>query len=52
MRLDFLQVMLVILLVYICVYALVNRVCKCIEYCAVGKAVTELSQNKQAKEEE
>lgn len=30
-----------ILLVYFAVYGVINRICKCIEHCATGKAVRE-----------
>ena len=29
---------LMIVLLFICTYCLVDRVCKCIEHCAMGKA--------------
>ncbi len=43
MNLNFFQVTLMIFLIYICLYSLVNRICKCIEYCAVGKAYKEVA---------
>lgn len=32
------QAGLFILVIYICVYGIVNRICTCIEHCATGKA--------------
>lgn len=35
---TFVQIVIAFLIVYICVYALINRVCQCIEHCATAKA--------------
>ena len=29
---------ILIILVYLCVYALINRICKCVEYCAMARS--------------
>ena len=33
------------LIVYICVYALINRVCQCIEHCATAKAYSKFRES-------
>lgn len=35
---TFLQYLIVGLILYLCLYALVNRLCICIEHCATAKA--------------
>lgn len=35
---TFLQYFIVFLIFYLCVYALIDRICKCIEYCTEMKA--------------
>lgn len=35
---TFMQSVLLFLLVYLCVYSLLNRLCQCIEHCATAKA--------------
>lgn len=37
MNLTFLQMLISFLIVYLCVYALVDRVMRCIEHCATEK---------------
>jgi hypothetical protein len=31
--------------IYLCVYALINRVCQCIEHCATAKAYSKFREN-------
>lgn len=38
---NMVQLTLLIIMIYICVYGIVNRICKCIEYCSVGKVYKE-----------
>lgn len=40
----FIEVLICILLAYICVYALIARVCKCVEHCATAKAFSKFRE--------
>ena len=42
---TFVQIVIAFLIVYICVYALINRVCQCIEHCATAKAYSKFREN-------
>lgn len=42
---NFLQYMIAFLILYLCVYALINRVCKCIEHCATARAYSKFREN-------
>ena len=42
---NFVQYMLAFLVLYICVYALTNRVCQCIEHCATARAYSKFREN-------
>ena len=42
---NFVQYMLSFLVLYICVYALINRVCQCIEHCATARAYSKFREN-------
>ena len=42
---SFLQYVIAFLILYICVYALINRVCQCIEHCATAKAYSKFREN-------
>lgn len=33
-----LQHIIAFLIIYLCVYALISRICQCVEYCAIAKA--------------
>ena len=39
---TFLESIICILLLYICIYVLVSRVCKCVENCAAVKHISKL----------
>ena len=39
---------LMIILVFICTYCLVDRVCKCVEHCAIGKAYQAATKSSEA----
>ena len=39
------QIVIAFLIVYICVYALINRVCQCIEHCATAKAYSKFRES-------
>lgn len=38
MHFTVIQIIIMFLIAYVCFYALVNRIMKCIEYCATAKA--------------
>ena len=42
---TFVQYMLAFLVLYVCVYALINRVCQCIEHCATARAYSKFREN-------
>ncbi len=42
---TFVQIVIAFLIVYICVYALINRVCQCIEHCATARAYSKFREN-------
>lgn len=42
MNLTFIQMLIAFLIVYTCVYALVNRITTCIERCAMANSVSKI----------
>ena len=42
---SFVQYMLAFLVLYVCIYALINRVCQCIEHCATARAYSKFREN-------
>lgn len=43
------QIVIISLILYICIYALVDRICKCVEHCAINKAFGTYLDNKEIK---
>lgn len=41
---TFLQYLIVGLILYLCLYALINRLCQCIEHCATARAYGKLRE--------
>ena len=41
----FIQFIVAFFILYLCVYALINRVCKCIEHCATARAYSKFREN-------
>lgn len=39
------QQILFVLIIFICAYALIDRICKCIEHCATAKAYSKFREN-------
>lgn len=39
------QQILFVLIIFICVYTLIDRICKCIEHCATAKAYSKFREN-------
>lgn len=39
------QYTFILFAVYLCVYALINRICKCIEHCATARAYSKFREN-------
>ena len=42
---TFIQFIVAFFIFYLCVYALINRVCKCIEHCATARAYSKFREN-------
>ena len=42
---TFIQYLILFSLVYLYVYALIGRICKCIEHCATARAYSKLREN-------
>lgn len=42
---NFLQYMIALFMLYLCVYALISRICKCIEHCATARAYSIFREN-------
>lgn len=42
---DYAGCTLVLVAIYLCVYALINRVCQCIEHCATARAYSKFREN-------
>ncbi len=42
---TFVQALIAFIVVYLCVYALISRICQCIEHCATAKAYSTLKEN-------
>lgn len=42
---NFLQIVVAVIILYLCIYALINRVCKCIEHCATARAYSKFREN-------
>lgn len=42
---SFLQYVIAFLILYICMYALINRVCQCIEHCTTARAYSKFREN-------
>lgn len=41
---TFIQLVLLFLLVYLCVFSLISRICQCIEHCSSAKALSKLTE--------
>lgn len=42
---TFVQTAVIFLILYLCIYALIDRVCKCIEHCATARAYSKSKEN-------
>lgn len=42
---SFVQYVIAFLILYLCMYALINRVCQCIEHCATARAYSKFREN-------
>lgn len=42
---TFIQFIVAFFILYLCVFALINRVCKCIEHCATARAYSKFREN-------
>lgn len=41
----FINILICVLLAYFCLYVLIARICKCIEYCAIAKAFSKFRES-------
>lgn len=39
------QTIIAVTIVYLCVYALISRICKCVEHCATARAYSKFREN-------
>lgn len=46
---TFIQLIVLTLILYCCIFALINRVCKCIEHCATARAYSKFGKDKEKK---
>lgn len=42
---TFIQMVIAFVIVYLCVYALIGRICQCIEHCATARAYSRFREN-------
>ena len=42
---TFWQMVIAFIVVYLCVYALIDRICQCIEHCATARAYSKFREN-------
>ncbi len=42
---NFVQYVIAFLILYLCMYVLINRVCQCIEHCATARAYSKFREN-------
>ena len=42
---TFVQVLIGFIVVYLCMYALISRICQCIEHCTTAKAYSRFREN-------
>lgn len=42
---TFIQFIVAFFILYLCVFALINRICKCIEHCATARAYSKFREN-------
>lgn len=45
---TFLQYLVLFIIIYICLYSLLSRLCQCIEHCATAKSFAKLQEAKVA----
>ena len=41
----FIQFIISFFIIYLCIYALISRICKCIEHCATARAYSKFREN-------
>lgn len=42
---TFVQALIGFIVIYLCMYALISRICQCIEHCATAKAYSKFGEN-------
>ena len=52
MHLNSVEIAVITFIVYICIFAIVNRICKCVEHCATARTYSKaVEATKQTKED-
>ena len=41
---QIMSMVLIFFILYLCVYALVNRICRCVEHCATARAYSRIAE--------
>ena len=42
---TFIQISILLLLIFICIYSLIARICNCVEHCATARAYSKFREN-------
>lgn len=42
---TFVQIVIIFIVLYLCIYTLINRICQCIEHCATARAYSKFREN-------
>ena len=42
---TFVQIVIIFIVLYLCIYTLINRICQCIENCATARAYSKFREN-------
>lgn len=43
---TFVQIVIIFIVLYLCIYTLINRICQCIEHCATARAYSKFRENR------
>lgn len=44
---NFLQMCVLVMLIYLCIYSIISRICKCLEHCATCKSFDKFHKSEQ-----
>lgn len=42
---TFVQIVIIFIVLHLCIYTLINRICQCIEHCATARAYSKFREN-------